>query len=149
LYGLLTHPDQLAAVVADPTLVPQAVEEGLRWEVPLTASGRSAAVDTAIGGVAIAAGCPVNLSIGAANRDASRWDRPDEFDIFRASQAHLGFGTGPHVCLGIHFARMELRVALEQLVGRLANLRLDPDAIDVHITGLGQRSPETLPVRFG
>jgi cytochrome P450 len=148
LYGLLTHPDQLAAVVADRSLVPQAIEEGLRWEVPLTASGRSAAVDTELDGVAVPAGCPVNLSVGAANHDPSRWDEPERFDIFRAPQPHLAFGSGPHVCLGIHFARMELRVALEQLLDRLVNLRLDPDADDVHISGLGQRSPARLPVLF-
>lgn len=148
LYGLLTHPDQLAAVTADRSLVPQAVEEGLRWEVPLTASGRTAIVDTRLDGVAVPAGCPVNLSVGSANHDPSRWDHAERFDIFRPAQAHLAFGSGPHVCLGIHFARMELRVALEQVLARLVNLRLDPDAGDIHISGLGQRSPASLPVLF-
>jgi cytochrome P450 len=149
LYGLLTHPDQLEALQGDLTLIPQAIEEGLRWEVPLTQSGRLASTDTTIGGMEVSAGCPVNMSIGAANHDPTRWEHPEEFDIFRAPQAHLGFGTGPHVCLGIHFARMELRVALEQLLTRLPRLRLDPDAPESPITGLGMRSPAALPVVFG
>jgi cytochrome P450 len=148
LFGLLTHPDQLAALTADHGLIPQAIEEGLRWEPPLISFGRTAVADTEIGGVSIAAGTPVNFIVGAANHDPSRWDNADEFDIFRPPQAHLAFGSGAHVCLGIHFARMELRVAMEQLLTRLPGLRLAPDAGDIKITGLGQRSPGTLPVVF-
>jgi cytochrome P450 len=90
----------------------------------------------------------VNLVVGIANRDPQRWDNPDVFDIYREPQGHLAFGSGAHVCLGIHFARMELRVATEQVLTRLADLRFS-DAIEpVHITGLGQRSPAHLPVTF-
>ena len=148
LFGLLTHPDQLAALTADHGLIPQAIEEGLRWEPPLISFGRTAVADTEIAGVSIAAGTPVNFIVGAANHDPSRWDNADEFDIFRPPQAHLAFGSGAHVCLGIHFARMELRVAMDQLLTRLPGLRLAPDAGDIKITGLGQRSPGSLPVVF-
>jgi cytochrome P450 len=145
LYGLLTHPEQLAAVQADPTLIPQAVEEGLRWEPPLITFGRLATHDLTIAGEQIAAGTTVNLCVHAANRDEARWAEPDTFDIFRAPQPHLAFGVGNHICLGIHFARMELRVALEQLLARLPNLRLDPDAHDVHVAGLSSRTALHLP----
>ncbi len=149
LFGLLSHPEQLEALYADRSLVPQAIEEGLRWEPPLVSFGREALVETEIGGVDIAAGTQVNLVVAAADRDPSRWDHPDEFDIFRPPQAHLAFGSGNHVCLGIHFARMELRVAMEQILDRLPGLRLDPNAGDTFIGGLGARSPDVLPVLFG
>jgi cytochrome P450 len=146
LYGLLSHPDQLDAVRADPALLPRAIEEGLRWEVPLLAVGRTAVRDAEVDGCPIAAGLHVNVPIGAANRDPARWERPDEFDIFRPQLGHLSFGAGPHVCLGIHSARMELRVALERLLERLPGLRLDPDTPCAGITGLGMRTAVRLPV---
>ncbi|HEV8298822.1 MAG TPA: cytochrome P450 [Acidimicrobiales bacterium] len=145
LFGLLTHPDQFDAVQADRSLIPAAIEEGLRWEAPLLSFGRTCTRDTTIAGQPIPAGSPVNLCVHAANHDASRWDRPDEFDIFRPPLAHIAFGQGNHICLGIHFARMELRVALEEILDRLPNLRLDPDATDVHITGLSSRTAINLP----
>jgi len=148
LYGLLSHPDQLEALRADPELIGRAVEEGLRWEVPLLAVGRDARVDTTVDGCPVAAGRQVNVAIGAANRDPQRWERPDEFDIARTPVGHLGFGAGPHVCLGIHAARMELRVAVERLLARLPGLRLDPDDPTEGITGLGLRTAMRLPVRF-
>jgi cytochrome P450 len=149
LLGLLTHPEQLDAVYADRSLIPQAVEEGLRWEPPLVNFGRIATVDTEIEGVPIPAGTVVNLVVAAAGHDPQRWDRPEEFDIFRPSRPHLAFGSGSHVCLGISFARMELKVAMEQILERLPDLRLDPAAEDVFIGGFGARSPDELPVVFG
>jgi cytochrome P450 len=149
VFGLLSHPDQLAAVQRDPSLIPQAVEEGLRWQPPLISFGRTAIVDTEIEGIPIPAGSHVNAIVASADRDPARWDEPERFDIFRPPLAHLAFGSGPHICLGIHFARMELKVALQQLLARLPNLRLDPRADDVHIDGLGARSPDRLPVVFG
>jgi cytochrome P450 len=86
---------------------------------------------------------------GAAGRDPQRWDAPENFDIFRPARPHLAFGSGNHVCLGISFARMELKVAMEQILERLPNLRLDPDAGEVFIGGFGARSPDVLPVVFG
>jgi cytochrome P450 len=149
LLGLLTHPDQLKAVYDDRSLIPQAIEEGLRWEPPLLGFGREATVDTEIEGVPISAGTMVNLVIAAADHDPTRWDHPEEFDIFRPQLPHLAFGSGNHVCLGIHFARMELRVAMERIFERLPDLRLDPSVEDVYIGGLGARSPDVLPVLFG
>jgi len=148
LFGLLTHPDQLDAVRADPSLVPQTIEEGLRWEPPLLGILRTATVDTQLAGVAIPAGAPVSVSLGGANRDPSRWSEPDRFDVFREQKPHIAFAIGPHVCLGMHLARMETRVLLQTLFERLPNLRLDPEAKDAHITGLIFRSPRELPVLF-
>jgi cytochrome P450 len=145
LYALLTHPEQLAALYADRSLIPRAVEEGLRWEPPLLSFGRNATVDTEIAGCPVAAGSTVNLCVAVANRDPRRWTDPDEFDLFRPPQTNLAFGQGNHICLGIHFARMELRVALEEILDTLPDLRLDPDAGDVSIEGLASRTAVRLP----
>ena len=145
LFGLLTHPDQLEAVRSDRSLIPRAIEEGLRWEAPLLSFGRTCTRDTTIADQPIAAGTHVNLCVHAANHDPARWDHPDEFDIFRPELGHIAFGQGNHICLGIHFARMELRVALEEILDELPNLRLDPAAEDVHVTGLGTRTTINLP----
>ncbi len=148
LFGLLSHPEQLEALRADRSLIPQAIEEGLRWECPLTGIMRTATRDTEVCGVKIPAGAIVHLNLGSANHDESRYERPEEFDIFRPPRTHLAFAFGPHRCLGMHLATMETRVVLEAVLERLPGLRLDPDASDVHITGMVFRSPQALPVRF-
>jgi cytochrome P450 len=149
LFGLLTRPDQLEALRRDRSLFEQAFEEGLRWEAPLTGIGRLCTRDTEVCGVAIPAGAHVQVSLGAANRDETRYERPDEFDIFRPRKQHMAFAFGPHRCLGMDLARMETEVLLDRVLDRLPNLRLDPAAADVHITGRGFRAPRSLPVRFG
>jgi cytochrome P450 len=149
LYLLLVHPDQLDAVRADRSLIPQAIEESLRYEPPVLAAWRVATVDTALSGVDVPAGSVVMLMLGSANRDPEAYDNPEGFDVFRNPKQHTSFGTGPHVCLGMHLARMETRLALNALFDRLPGLRLDPDAVidDPHITGdLMFRSPTGLPV---
>jgi cytochrome P450 len=146
--GLLTHPEQLDLLRADRGLVPLAVEEGLRWEPPLTTLSRLVMHDTEIEGTPIPAGSAVQICIGAANHDPSRWDDPQRFDITREPQSHVAFGWGQHVCLGMHLARTEITAAVESLVDRLPNLRLDPEAADVQITGFGFRGASTLPVLF-
>jgi cytochrome P450 len=150
LFSLLSHPEQLAAVRADRTLVPQTVEESLRLETPLLNITRLATKDTEISGVPVPAGSTVMLMLAAANREETRWDEPDKYDIYRENpKPHISFGHGPHACLGTHLARMEMRVALNQLLDRLPNLRLDPAADDPHIRGQVFRSPTSLPVLFG
>jgi cytochrome P450 len=148
LFGLLSEPDQLDAVRADRGLVPQAIEEALRWESPLLTVARSATEDVELGGVDIPAGAFVAVSLGAANRDPERYADPDAFDIFRDGMQHMTFGDGAHKCLGMHLARLEMRVLLNAVLDRLPGLRLDPDADDPHIHGLIFRSPPNLPVRF-
>jgi cytochrome P450 len=148
LFGLLTHPDQLDAVRADRGLVPQAIEEALRWETALLTVSRVATEDTELGGVAIPRGAFVTVSLGAANRDPGRYREPDAFDIFRDPKPHISFGDGPHRCLGMHLARLETRVLLNAVLDRLPRLRLDPAAEDPHIHGLVFRSPPSVPVLF-
>ncbi len=150
LFALLTHPDQLEALRSDRSLMYQAIEEGLRWETSLISVGRTPKVDTEVCGVAIPAGSSVTVSLGAANRDDTRWENPDVFDIFRDRKAHIAFGHGPHTCIGMHLARMETQVAVTGLLDRLPNLRLDPEADPRPvILGEGLRSPDRLPVLFG
>jgi cytochrome P450 len=150
LYLLLTHPDQLDAVRADRSLIPQAIEEGLRYESPVLITLRVTTTDTSVSGVEIPAGAIVTSMLGSANRDPDAYDNPDTFDIFRDAKQHMSFGTGPHLCLGIHLARMESRLALNALLDRLSGLRLDPNEtarLDAHVDGnLLLRSPTALPV---
>lgn len=148
LFGLLSNTDQLDAIRADRSLLPQAIEEAVRWEPPLLTITRVAARDTELAGVPIPAGSSVMPMLGAANRQDDRYPDPDRFDIFRSPRAHIGFGHGVHVCLGMHLARLEMRVAINLLLDRLANLRLDPDGDDPHIRGQVFRSPTSLPVLF-
>jgi cytochrome P450 len=148
LTALLTHPDVLRRVVDDSSLLPAVIEETLRWETSVTQVSRVAAVDAVVGGCPIPAGAGVSVITGSANRDAARYDHADEFDIDRPAQNHMSFGTGQHQCLGMHLARLELRVGLETILGRLPNLRLDPDAPAPVIEGLAFRGPTSLPVLF-
>jgi Cytochrome P450 len=149
LYALLTHPEDLARVVADPGLLPEVIEETLRWETSVTMVSRVAAVDTEIAGCPIAAGSPVNVLTGSSDRDTARFDDANEWSLGRPQQHHLAFGTGPHQCLGMHLARLELRAGLEAILRRLPNLRLDPDAPVSVIQGYAFRGPDALPVLFG
>lgn len=147
LYLLLTHPEQFAAVRADHDLIGAAIEEGLRYETPLTTVQRTAIRDTAVAGVEVPAGAVVDVCIGSANRDEARWERPEEFDIFRKWIPHITFAAGEHTCMGLHLARMEMRVAMECLLDRLGEITLLTDD-NPHIYGQPFRSPRSLPVTF-
>jgi cytochrome P450 len=149
LFGLLTHTDQLDALRGDRSLMAQAIEEGLRWEPPLLTILRTATRDTVVDGVEVGAGSVIIVNMGSANHDEKYWESPEEFDIFRKQRQHLAFAFGPHMCLGMHLARMETRVALTRIFDRLPNLRLDPDAEPAHISGMTFRAPTALPVLFG
>jgi cytochrome P450 len=149
MYGLLNHPDQLDAVRDDRSLLPQAIEEGLRWEPPLLTIMRTATTDTNVCGVELPAGAMLVINMGAANHDESRWSDADSFDIHRQATAHVAFASGPHMCLGMHLARMETKVAIGRVLDRLPNLRLDPDADPPYITGMTFRAPPRLDVVFG
>lgn len=148
LYALLTHPDQLAQVRDDPTLIPSAVEEGLRWESPIFNTGRISTRDSQLGGVDIPAGSVVTLFIGAANRDEKVFVDPDTFDVHRKPNPHITFALGTHSCLGMHLARMENRIALQAILERMPAVRLDSSAEPPQIVGLPLRSPDVLPVVF-
>lgn len=149
LFGLLSSTAQLDAVRSDRSLIPQAIEEAIRWEPPLLMITRVATRDTELGGVPIPAGSAVMPVLGSANREDDRYPDPGRFDIFRSANPHISFGLGVHVCLGMHLARLEMRVALNLLLDRLPGLRLDPEGDDPHIRGHVFRSPTSLPVLFG
>jgi len=144
--GLLTHPDQLAAVVADRSLLPQAIEEGIRWETPLLNFVRETTCDVEFYGVAITEGSTVSVNLGSANHDEARWNHPERFDIFRERKPHIGFGHGAHVCLGMHLARLESTMIFNTLFDKLSELRLDPDAPPPFVSGTYFRSPQHLKV---
>ncbi|MGE2834942.1 cytochrome P450 [Mycobacterium sp. SMC-4] len=147
LYLLLTHRDQFDAVQADHELIGAAIEEGLRYETPLTTVQRSATEDTELEGLPIPAGSVIDVCIGSANRDEKRWERSEQFDIFRKRTPHISFAAGEHTCMGLHLARMETRVAVETLLTRLSDIQLVTDD-DPHIHGQPFRSPTALPVTF-
>src|SRR6201999_3296788 len=102
LFLLLTHPDQFDAVQANHELIAPAIEEGLRFETPLTTVQRFASEDTELEGVRIPARSAVDLCIGSANRDEQRWERAEQFDIFRKHMPHISFAAGEHTCLGLN-----------------------------------------------
>jgi cytochrome P450 len=145
-FGLLSDPGQLRAVRDDRSLIPQAIEEALRWEQPVTMVGRTCTRQVELDGTTIPEGSDVLLEIGAANHDPSTWPEPERFDIFRPSKQHLAFGFGRHRCLGVYLARMELRVMLEATLDSFPNLRFDPAEPAPHVTGMVFRMVTGLPV---
>ncbi len=125
MLALLEHPAQLAALRDDPTLIPGAVEEMLRWSSVTMHFRRTAVVDTELGGTAIRAGDKVLIWFLSGNVDERRFPRPFEFDIRRTPNDHLAFGLkSPHKCLGEHLARLEMRVFFEELLPALADIRV-------------------------
>ena len=149
LTGLLSNPDQLEAVRRDRSLIPQAIEEALRWDGPVLVQTRMTTQDVTLGGVHIPAGSVLDVVAGAANRDPAKFPDPDRFDIFRARGArHFAFAGGPHICIGQHLARVEMTRALNAILDRLHNLRLDPDQPPPQIRGCMMRVPEHVHVRF-
>lgn len=147
LFLLLTHPAQFSALANDRDLIPQAIEEGLRYETPLTTVQRFTTEETELQGMIIPARSAIGVCMGSANRDEKRWERSEEFDIFRKRIPHISFAAGEHTCLGLHLARLETRVALDCILNRLTNVNLIIDD-DPHIHGQPFRSPTALPVTF-
>jgi cytochrome P450 len=143
---LLAAPDQLALVRADPGRVPNAIEESLRLEPAAAMVDRYATTDVTLGGAAIRRGDLVRVSVTAANRDPAAFPDPDRFDVSRENaQQHLAFARGPHVCIGMHLARLEAHVAVGRLLERLPRLRLDPSRPSAP-SGLVFRKPLELHV---
>jgi cytochrome P450 len=115
-------------ILAEPALLPQAIEEVLRFRSPVQSMYRVTVADTALGDVHIPAGAPVVAWIGSANRDERQFERPAEFDVDRGPIRHLAFGHGIHFCLGAPLARLEAKIALEATLARLPGLALAPGA---------------------
>jgi cytochrome P450 len=140
---LATHPDQRQRLVEDPSRIPAATEELLRWLSPVMVVPRTAAEDITLHDVQIAKGDSVTLVIGAANDDEGAFG-PPSVDFDRDPNKHVAFGGGHHLCLGAHLARLELRVALEELHRRIPDYRIAPGA-EVHYS-TGIRQAEALPL---
>jgi cytochrome P450 len=128
LLALLRHPDQLARLRGDPSLVPGAVEEFLRYDSPVQLTNRQAREDLEIGGKRIRVGQMVHLVLGAANRDPAAFPDPDRLDVGRNPNKHVAFGFGHHFCLGAALARLEARIAFDTLLRRFPDLRLKSPA---------------------
>ncbi|MBP2585650.1 cytochrome P450 [Streptomyces sp. PvR006] len=148
--NLLTHPDQLAALRADPGLLDGTIEESLRFDGPVeTSTFRFSREPVTLGGTEIPARQYVLVAIGALDRDPARFPEPDRFDIRRDTRGHLAFGHGIHYCLGAPLARLEGRIALRTLLDRFPDLELDPEGEPWEwIPGLLMRGVRHLPVRW-
>jgi cytochrome P450 len=147
LWAILSHPEQLEEVRADPKLVDPAIEEAARWHSPVGTSTRQTTQDTEIGGVTLEQGALVAAVLASANRDPRNWTDPDRYDIHRREGGHLAFATGPHLCIGARLGRYEARTAWRVLLDRLPGLRLDPER-PIEITGWEFRSPNHLHVQW-
>jgi cytochrome P450 len=145
---LLRRPDQLAAVRADPGLLPGAIEEFLRFDGPILSVLRYTGGDVEIGGVSIPAGEVVMLSLGAANRDPARFERPEVVDLGRPDNQHVAFGHGIHFCLGAALARLEGEVAIASLLRRCPDIALAAPAAEPHWRASVVRGLADLPVTF-
>jgi cytochrome P450 len=143
---LLSHPDQLDLVLADPELMTRAVDESLRLEPSVVQLDRFATRDTELGGVRIRSGDFVMISVSAANRDPESYPDPDRFDVTRENaRTHLAFAQGPHHCIGLHLARAETRAALAAALTRLPGLRLTGE---VELEGTVFRKPRAVPAAW-
>lgn len=148
MWALLSHPVQHAAVCADPTLIPQAIEEALRWEPAVQSCTRFVTRPVVVQDVALSPGEMVQCMVGAANRDPQHFTDPGVFDLRRANaRDHLSFATGKHFCLGAALARLEGEIGLRLLLERLPGLCLDP-AWPSSPRGHEFRSPPTLHVQW-
>ncbi|MGB0921415.1 MAG: cytochrome P450 [Alphaproteobacteria bacterium] len=145
-YALMTNSDQYQKVVADPSLIPNAVEEACRWMASGFVLPRIAAVDTEIDGVRIPAGSSMVGVFGVANREDGIWESPDEFDVTREKKLHLTFSTGSHACMGQHLARLNFVRALEAMVTHLPDMVLACDPAKLETVGFVQRCPRRVPV---
>ncbi|WP_085757190.1 cytochrome P450 [Oceanicoccus sagamiensis] len=144
--ALIENPDQLRLLQDNPDLIPAAVDEMLRWVTPVKSFVRTAKDDCEVEGVKIKAGESLALYYPSANRDESIFDEPFTFDVTRKPNRHLAFGFGPHVCLGMHLAKMELVSFFQELLPRLDSIELagEPQvAKAIFVTGL-----KKLPIKF-
>jgi cytochrome P450 len=124
MLALLTNPDQYRRLRADRSLLPSAVEEMLRWWTTVITFRRTAVVDTELGGQEIRAGDKVVVYFPSANRDELVFDEPDRFDIGRSPNPHIGFGHGPHFCIGAHLARTQMRAMFGAVLDKLGEVQL-------------------------
>lgn len=141
------HPEIPELLRAEPERIPAAIEELLRLDGSFICIGRTARVDTELGGRAVKAGERVMIYWASANRDESEFENPDDFDLDRFANRHIAFGAGPHRCAGSNLARMNLRIAFEELVQRVQDVRLQPGAEITYHSAMN-RAPVTVPITF-
>lgn len=146
LRALIQHPDEVAKLRHDPSLIERAVDECLRWDGPIVLTARFLHADAEIGGVALPADTPVWAILAAANHDPEAFDEPERFDVTRHPNDHLAFGGGAHFCLGARLAHLEAEVAIGHLVERFDDLRLVGDTVEWGPSLF--RVPGRLPIRF-
>ena len=142
--ALAVHPDQRAQLAANPSLIPDAVEEMLRWGSPVQGLARTTTRAVERHGVTIPEGAKVQLLYGSANRDEREFLEPDRFDVIRAIDRHVAFGHGVHFCLGAALARLEAMVVFEELLRRIPDWQVDSEHVEwIHSSSV--RGPATLP----
>jgi cytochrome P450 len=146
--ALMNHTHFWDACVKERGLLDQAVEEGLRWRATDPVFPRLCVEDAEVEGVKVPAGVRVHLCLGAANHDPTVFRNPGEYDIFRDKSHQMGFGFGPHRCLGMDVARQEMIVAISGLMDRFPNMRLDPDKPRSVYRGLDHRGMSAVTVRL-
>ncbi len=145
--ALLEHPDQLEQVKADRTLVPNLVEEALRFDAPVQFLLRRATRDIELAGATIPEGAMVSMLFGSANRDDRKYPDAEQFDVTRDAQGHVAFGHGIHFCLGAPLARLEARIALDALLFRLPALARKEQPVEL-VDSVFLRGPKRLPLTF-
>ncbi|MBU1253445.1 MAG: cytochrome P450 [Alphaproteobacteria bacterium] len=146
MLALARDPEQFARVRADRSLLPGIVEEAIRWTSPVQHFMRSAAEDTEVGGQKIAKGDWLMINYVAANHDPAQFENPRRFDASRHPNRHLAFGAGAHQCLGLHLARLEMRILFEALLDRIESVELAGKPARAKSTFVG--GLKTLPLRF-
>jgi len=146
MHGMMSFPGQFEAVKADPTLIPGLVEEAVRWTSPVKHFMRNATSDTEVNGVPIKAMDRLMMCYPSGNRDEEMFADPDAFDVRRSPNPHIGFGYGPHTCLGQHLAKLEMRILFEELMPRLESIEMaaPPSMLETNFVGGYKR----LPMRF-
>lgn len=144
LVGLFSRPEQLEEVIDEPSLIPRAISEGMRWTSPIwSATARITKRPVTVAGVDLPANTPVILSYGAANHDTGKYEAPTTYDLHRPPLPHLAFGAGNHACAGIYYANQVMRIALEELLESIPNLERD-ESEGVEFWGWGFRGPTSL-----
>lgn len=143
LAGLLADPAQIGAVREDRSLIPQAIDEGLRWVAPIGTFMRTALVDTEVAGIPVPKGAAVSLILASANRDEAKFQNPDRFDLHRADAGHVSFGLGSHFCVGRWFAKAQVEILLNVLMDALPDLQLAAPPV---FRGWEFRAPQALHI---
>ncbi|WP_257556025.1 cytochrome P450 [Sphingobium sp. CFD-2] len=144
--ALAGDPEQFRKLKDNPVLIPGYVEESIRWVAPVKHFARTVTADTEFNGQQLAKGERLMLCFASGTRDEDAFTDPDRFDIERSPNRHVGFGYGPHLCLGQHLAKLEMRIFWEELLPRLQNVELDGPVIHPETTSIA--GPQSVPIKF-